>query len=112
MTLGLVDFLADGLSIKKTALGKLALCLMVFVPPLILAEIYSYRLPVGFRSCWGPWRRPSSRLTAHHHGCRRTLLSPHPRPQLLPGGIWTLLLLVIFVVVEVIIEITHLVARV
>lgn len=39
VTLGLLDFLADGLSIKKTALGKLFLCLLIFVPPLIFAFI-------------------------------------------------------------------------
>lgn len=37
VTLGLLDFLADGLDIKKTSWGKILLCLMVFVPPLIIA---------------------------------------------------------------------------
>lgn len=37
VSLGLVDFLADGLRIKKTVAGKAALCLLVFVPPLLFA---------------------------------------------------------------------------
>jgi tyrosine-specific transport protein len=37
VTLGLLDFLADGLKIKKEGKKKLALCLLVFFPPLIIA---------------------------------------------------------------------------
>lgn len=39
VTLGLFDFLADGLSIKKTFEGKILLCLLIFVPPLIVSFI-------------------------------------------------------------------------
>lgn len=39
VTLGLKDFLADGLGIKQTALGAFFLCLLVFVPPLAIAMI-------------------------------------------------------------------------
>lgn len=39
-SLSFVDFLADGLKIKKDAFGKLWLCLLVIVPPFILALIY------------------------------------------------------------------------
>lgn len=37
VTLGLMDFLADGLNIKKTFSGKLLLCALIFIPPLILS---------------------------------------------------------------------------
>lgn len=40
VTLGLKDFLADGLKIQKTKLGRLHLCLYVFIPPLLFALIY------------------------------------------------------------------------
>lgn len=40
VTLGLLDFLADGLKIKKTPKGKLILCALIFLPPLIIAIIY------------------------------------------------------------------------
>jgi tyrosine-specific transport protein len=42
VSLGLMDFLADGFQWKKTSLNKLALCLMVFVPPLIIACLYPH----------------------------------------------------------------------
>lgn len=40
VALSFVDFLADGLSIKKTPSGKAALTLLVLVPPLIFALLY------------------------------------------------------------------------
>lgn len=40
VTLGLLDFWADGLKMKKTPLNKLWLCLLIFVPPLIFALWY------------------------------------------------------------------------
>lgn len=40
VTIGLQDFLADGLSIKKTAKGKLLLACLVFVPPLVISYFY------------------------------------------------------------------------
>lgn len=42
VTLGLVDFLADGLKIEKNPLGKLQLCTLVFIPPLIIAFMYPH----------------------------------------------------------------------
>lgn len=42
VTLGLVDFLADGLKIKKEAKNKFFLCLAVFIPPLILGFVYPH----------------------------------------------------------------------
>jgi tyrosine-specific transport protein len=37
--LGLVDFFADGLKIENKAKGRLALCLLVFLPPLLVTSI-------------------------------------------------------------------------
>ena len=37
VTLGLLDFLADGLKVKKTARGRVLLSLLIFLPPLIFA---------------------------------------------------------------------------
>lgn len=39
-SLSFVDFLSDGFKIKKDALGKFWLCLLVIIPPFILALIY------------------------------------------------------------------------
>ena len=40
VTLSLTDFLADGLSIKKTPTGRVALFILTFVPPLIFIFTY------------------------------------------------------------------------
>lgn len=40
VTLGLRDFLADGLKIKKDPKGKVLLCSLIFVPPVILSIYY------------------------------------------------------------------------
>lgn len=37
VTLGLVDFLSDGLKVAKIGLKKIALCLAVFFPPIVIA---------------------------------------------------------------------------
>ncbi len=37
VTLGLLDFLADGFHLRKTCKGKLFLCLLIFIPPIVLA---------------------------------------------------------------------------
>lgn len=42
VTLGLLDFLADGLKVKKTVNGRLLLSLMIFLPPLAFALANPY----------------------------------------------------------------------
>ncbi len=42
VSLGLVDFLADGLDIKKTANGKLLISLLIFVPTFIISAVYPH----------------------------------------------------------------------
>lgn len=42
VTLGLLDFWADGLKVKKTEWSKFWLCLLIFVPPLLFAFIHPY----------------------------------------------------------------------
>jgi tyrosine-specific transport protein len=39
VSLGLLDFWADGLNVKKTPWSKVWLCLLVFVPPLLIAFV-------------------------------------------------------------------------
>ena len=42
VTLGLMDFLADGIQVKKTAWNKFSLCLLIFIPPFLFALIYPH----------------------------------------------------------------------
>jgi tyrosine-specific transport protein len=102
VTLGLLDFMSDGLKIKKTGKGRLLLALIVFVPPLVFAMI-----------------RPSVFLNALHYaggiGCalllgllpilmvwRGRYILNYQSVYSLFGGRWTLSLLALFVVFELI----------
>lgn len=42
VTLGLLDFLADGLNVQKTPINKLWLCLLIFVPPVLFALVHPH----------------------------------------------------------------------
>jgi tyrosine-specific transport protein len=42
VSLALVDFLSDGLKVEKTPKGKLLLCSLVFMPPMLIAFTYPY----------------------------------------------------------------------
>lgn len=39
VTLGLMDFLSDGMGVEKTSRGKLFLCSLIFVPPLLISWV-------------------------------------------------------------------------
>lgn len=42
VTLGLRDFLADGLDIKQTVSGRMYLLALIFIPPLVVAIVYPH----------------------------------------------------------------------
>lgn len=108
VTLGLLDFLADGLKVEKTRLWRMGLCALIFIPPLIVANFYPHVFLVALDYAGG-------------FGCA-TLLGLLPilmvwvaryrlkwetLPQV-PGGKWTLIALILFVLFEIAFEI-HLV---
>jgi tyrosine-specific transport protein len=106
VTLGLVDFLADGLKIKKDAAGKGLLCLMVFIPPLCLALIYPHIFLVALDFAGG-------------FGCALLLgllpvlmvwsgryIQQRSSTYALPGGRLTLVALTLFILFELVCEIT------
>lgn len=109
VTLGLRDFLADGLKVEKTPLKRVMLCAMVYLPPLLISISY-----------------PGIFLSALNHaggiGCalllglmpilmvwvgryKKKFSSTHP---ILPGGKIVLSLLLLFVLVELAVEFFHL----
>lgn len=111
VALGLMDFLADGLNIKKTASGKLMLCLMIFLPPLFIAYTHPHIFLTALDYAGG-------------YGCALLLgllpilmvWSARYRlkidiPHLLPGGKPVLILLAIFVIFELIFETQHTLAK-
>ena len=106
ITLGLMDFLADGLRMPKLGLRRLFLAALTFGPPLMIALTY----PTIFLKALG---------YAGGIGCALLLgLLPlllawisrlrHPEePMLLGGGRKLLLLLFLFVILELAMEIRH-----
>lgn len=104
VSLGLMDFLADGLSIDRTFAGKSLLCFVLFAPPLIIAFFY-------------PGLFLSALDLAGGVGCALLLgLLPvlmvwsgryvmnHTAQQVLPGGRLLLVGLIAFVVMELLCE--------
>lgn len=112
VTLGLRDFLIDGLKIKKDQQGKIQLALLIFLVPLVIAVIYPHIFLIALDYAGG-------------FGCAillgllpllmvwvgRYSLGYNQNPQL-RGGKMTLILLAIFVLFEIMNELSHLVAQV
>lgn len=104
VTLGLRDFLADGLNIRQTGYGKVYLICLLFIPPLLVAILYPHifltmleyaggigcALLLGLLPIIMVWR-------GRYH------LHSKEKPQLL-GGKSTLVMLALFVICEVIFE--------
>lgn len=107
LSLAYLDFLADGLKVKKQGLRKILLCLAVFVPPTLIALTY----PHVFLTALG---------YAGGFSCAilfglfpplmvwigRYIKKYSPTPQI-PGGRPFLSLLILFVLVELGIEISQ-----
>lgn len=111
VSLGLRDFLADGLNIRKTFKGKICLFLLIFVIPLIIAVMHPHiflisldyaggfgcALLLGLLPILMVWR-----------GRYKMGLDQNPQ---IPGGKVVLILLAMFVIFEVIAESVHLFKR-
>lgn len=105
VTLGLLDFLADGLKVEKTKLGRLYLSLLIFVPPLLFAMShpgvflqalewaggYGCALLLGLMPILMVWSKRYRQHNGHHIQ--------------LKGGRGLLVLLSLFVAFELLIEI-------
>lgn len=100
VTLGLLDFLADGLKIRKTWNGRIILSLAIFIPPLILAmtipglflNALQYAGGVGCALLLG--LLPILMVWRGRYKLR------YSSPYSLPGGRGLLLLLILFIVLE------------
>lgn len=105
VTLGLKDFLADGLNIKQTAKGKLLLLLLIFLPPLAIAALYPHLFlqALDYAGGYGVALLLGLLPVLMAWKLRRT--NPAAERQL-PGGNIVLLLLFLFVAFEFFIEIT------
>ena len=99
VTLGLRDFLADGLQIKKTAKGKLIICLLIFLPPIVIGTVNPHIFLTALSLAGGVG-------CALLLGLVPTLMAWVDRKRmdrsdhLLPGGYPLLVALIVFVLFE------------
>lgn len=111
VTLGLRDFLADGLNIQKDAKGKMILALLIFTLPLIISVSYPHIFLIALDYAGG-------------FGCALLLgLLPilmtwvgryhlqYKSEQQLPGGRLMLIAFAIFVLFEIVHEVLHVVQK-
>ncbi len=106
VTLGLVDFFADGLKAKKDKITRLRLCFLVFVPPMLFSMYYpnifiialTYAGGIGCALLLGL-------LPIMLVWTGRYKLGFASRTRQLPGGRVLLFLMTVFVLFEICIEI-------
>lgn len=106
VTLGLKDFLADGLKIEKTKLGRLYLSLFVFLPPLIFALIYPHVFLIALDYAGGYGCALLLGLFPILMVFQKRYIAQHLQYQQLRGGKTLLALLLLFVLFEIFIEIS------
>lgn len=110
VTLGLTDFLRDGLKIKKTFKGRAILSLVVFIPPLVLALINpcifltALQYAGGFGSALLLGLLP---ILMAWSGRYRFNFKSY---ELVRGGRWTLSILILFVIFELVVMVVPLLA--
>jgi tyrosine-specific transport protein len=108
LALAFLDFLADGLKIKKRGLKKFWLCLLVFIPPTIIAISYPNLFLIalsyaGGYSCailFGLFPPLMVWIGRYHKKYTKT-------GRLLFGGKPMLSILIFFIIVELFIQIFH-----
>lgn len=108
VTLGLRDFFADGLKVKKDRQGRLFLSFLIFIPPVIISLIYPslFIEAVGIAGGFGcALLLGLLPILMAWSGRYRKNLGEKP---LLPGGRVVLSFLAAFIVVELICEVAHL----
>lgn len=105
VTLGLQDFLADGLNIQKSPKGKALLLLLVFLPPLAISAYYPHLFLQALDYAGGYGVALLLGLLPVAMAWKMRKLHPEQNRQLI-GGDKLLALMALFVIFECIIEIT------
>lgn len=111
VTLGLLDFLADGLGVEKKGMGKALLALLVFFPPLLLAVTYPHIFLKSLDVAGGVGCAlllgllPVLMVWSGRYKLRLPAISS------LPGGKVLLLLMIAFVLFELGFEVVQLLGR-
>lgn len=107
VTLGLMDFLSDGLKVKKTYKGKLLLCLLIFVPPFVLSIFYPHVFLIALDYAGGIGCALLLGLLPILMTWKGRYILKLGNQPLLKGGKMILGLLFLFVIFELLCEITY-----
>lgn len=96
VSLSFVDFLADGLKIKKTPKGKIVLALLVLGPPLICAWIYPTIFLIALNSAGGFGAVILFGILPALMVWRGRYIQKLGLPQIVPGGKYVLAAVIAF----------------
>lgn len=98
VALSFVDFLADGLKIKKTAAGKMLLAFLVMMPPLVCAFLYPdiFLVSLNFAGRFGAL--PFFGILPALMVWKGRYIQKLELPQLVPGGKYLLAGVILFAV--------------
>lgn len=105
VALGLRDFLADGLGIKKTLSGKAFIALMIFIPSLLIAILHPHIFLVALEYAGGLGCALLLGLLPILMVWKSRYYQGNNQNHQLFGGKWLMLLLAAFVLFEVTLEI-------
>ncbi|CDZ80066.1 Tyrosine permease [Candidatus Rubidus massiliensis] len=107
VTLGLMDFLSDGLKVKKTYKGKLLLCLLIFAPPFVLSIFYPHVFLIALDYAGGIGCALLLGLLPILMAWKGRYILKLGNQPLLKGGKTILGLLFLFVIFELLCEIAY-----
>lgn len=98
VALSFMDFLADGLKIKKTPLGKLSLACLVLIPPLLCSIAYPKIFLVALNYAGGYGAVILFGILPVLMVWKGRYIQKLGHPQLVPGGKFVLVLILLFAV--------------
>jgi tyrosine-specific transport protein len=107
LALAYLDFLADGLKVQKKGLRKVFLCLAVFLPPTLIAIIYPHIFLTALSFAGGFSCAILFGLFPPIMVWVGRYIKKYGHNPLIPGGKAFLMILILFVLVELGIEVTQ-----
>lgn len=107
LALAYLDFLADGLKVQKKGLKKILLCLAVFIPPTVIALTYPHIFITALGYAGGFSCAILFGLFPPVMVWIGRYIKKYERNPLVPGGKGFLAILILFILIELGIEITQ-----